>query len=470
MSEISIIIRTFNEEKWIGECLRGVLDQTIDDIKVILVDNQSTDKTVEKAKNVYPDLSVVEIDEYYPGLALNKGIRASSTPYFVCLSAHCIPVGEHWLEHLRENFDEYKNIAGVYGRQLPLESSDPIDKRDLFRTFGPEKRVQTQDTFFHNANSMVRRDIWDEYPFDEKVTNIEDQIWANRVLNEGYKLVYEPEAAVYHHHGINQGNDAERMRNVVRTMENNAVLDSDDLAADFDASPLNPSGLDIVSFIPIRQQVGSGVDSNEALIQETINAVNEAEYVDDVFLTTDVKHIADQADKRGTNDVILRPPELSEKDVEVVEVYKYTLEQLEDAGRYPDLVVTADITHPLRPTGLIDDVIVYLLRNGYDTVVPTYPEYRPSWIERDGELQQLNEMTKRLDRSPVQIGMFSLGTVMYPHVLRQEDRLASDFGVYEVENPLAMIEIRERQDLKYWEELRDVLDVLDGVDGPKSSD
>ena len=64
MSEISLIIRTYNEEKWIGECLRGVLDQTIDDIEVILVDNQSTDKTVEKAKNVYPDLTIVEIGQY----------------------------------------------------------------------------------------------------------------------------------------------------------------------------------------------------------------------------------------------------------------------------------------------------------------------------------------------------------------------------------------------------------------------
>jgi len=464
MSEISIIIRTYNEEKWIGECLRGILDQTIDDVEIILVDNFSTDKTVEKAKNVYPDLTLVEIDEYYPGRALNEGIRANSSPYFVCLSAHCIPVDEHWLEHLRKNFDEYDDIAGIYGRQVPLESSDPVDKRDLFRTFGPEKRVQTQDTFFHNANSMVRRNVWEEYPFDEKVTNIEDQIWANEVLNEDYRVVYEPKAAVYHHHGINQGNDVERTRSVVRTMENSAVLDSDDLAADFDANPLEPSGLDIVSFVPIRQQVGLGIDSNEALIRETIDAVVGAEYVNDVFLATDAEYITDYVDEWGATDAIVRPAELSEKDVEVIEVYEYTLEQIEEAGRYPDLVVTADITHPLRPTGFIDDVIRYLVKSGNDTVVPVYSEYRPSWVERDGELQRLNEATQRADRTPVQIGLFSLGTVMYPHVLRTEDRLAGDWGVYEVENPLAAIEIRDRQDLKYWEELRGVLDELNEAD------
>lgn len=458
MNEISLIIRTHNEEKWIGECLRAVRNQTIDDTEIILVDNLSTDKTVEKAKNICPGLTLVQIDDYYPGLALNKGIRASDSKFFVCLSAHCIPVDKRWLETFRQNFDEYDDIAGVYGRQVPIESSDPIDKRDLLRTFGPEKRLQTEDTFFHNANSMIRRDVWEAYPFDEEVTNIEDQIWANKVLNDGYKIVYEPEAAVYHHHGINQGNDRERTRSVVRTMENNAILDEDDPAADLDANPFDPIESDIVCLVPIRQQTDSGVDTNEALIKETIRSVADSEYIDDVFLTTDAEHVAANAAQWGASDAIIRPPELSAKDIDVIEVYNYTLEQLESGGRYPDLVVTVDITHPFRPSGFIDDIILYLVENGYDTVVPVYPEYRPSWIERDDELERLHDTPVRAEREPVQIGLFSLGTVMYPHVLRKQNRLAGDLGLYHVDNPLATIEIRERDDLKYWEELQDLPD------------
>lgn len=460
MCEISLIIRTHNEEKWIGECLRRVREQTVSDFEVILVDNLSTDKTVEKAKNICPNITLVQIDDYLPGKALNKGIRASSGDFFVCLSAHCIPVDETWLEQLRSTFDEHSNVAGVYGRQVPIESSDPIDKRDLLRTFGPEKRVQTQDTFFHNANSMIPREVWEDHPFDEDVTNIEDQIWANEVLNEGYKIVYEPEAAVYHHHGINQGNDKERMRNVVRTMENNVLLNEDDLAAGLDANPLNPNETDIVAFIPIRQQTEYGVDTNEALIRETLQATTNSEYIDDAFITTDTKHMAENASEWGASDAIIRPKELSKQDVEVVDVYKYTLEQLEDDGRYPDLVVTVDITHPFRPEGFLDNLILYLIENGHDTVVPTYPEYRPSWIERNEQLEHLNESPTRFERNPVHIGLFSLGTVMYPHVLRKKDRLAGDLGTYEVENPLATIEIRKREDLKYWERLSDLPNIL----------
>jgi len=462
MSEISIIVRTHNEEKWINECLRSIQNQTISDVEVVLVDNLSTDKTVEKAQYTHPELKFVQIDDYLPGKALNKGIRASSGKFFVCLSAHCIPVNDLWLETLRRNFDEIDRLAGVYGRQVPIESSDPIDKRDLLRTFGPEKQIQTQDTFFHNANSMIRRDVWEKHPFDDDVTNIEDQIWANEVLDEGYKIVYEPDAAVYHHHGINQGNDRQRTRSVVRTMEQNAIVDKDDLAANLNANPIDPSKMDVVSFIPIRQKNQSGVDTNEALIQETIESATRSEYIDDVFLSADSDHVATSAEEWGASGAVKRPAELSKEGVDVVEVFNYTLEQIESKGRYPDLVVTLDITHPFRPTDFLDDIIRYLIKKGHDTVVPVYPEFRPSWVENRGELHRLNEGTTRAERDSVNIGLFSLGTVMYPYILRKEDRLAGDLGIYEVENPLATIEIREREDLKYWERLKDLPDILNG--------
>lgn len=460
MPDISLIIRTHNEEKWIGECLRTVADQSLTDFEVILVDNLSTDKTVEKARHVYPELTLVQIDDYYPGLALNEGIRASDGTYIVCLSAHCIPVNDQWLTTLRRNFEEHDDIAGAYGRQVPTEASDPIDKRDLIRTFGLEKRIQTEDTFFHNANSIVRRDVWEEYPFDEEVTNIEDQIWANEVLNAGYKIVYEPDAAVYHHHGINQGNDRERTQSVVRTMENN-VIQEDELTSEFDANPLDPVELDIVCFIPLRQKTGSGVDSNETLITRTLDATKDAEYIDDTFIASDAEYVVEKSDEWDITETFLRPPELSEPNVPVVRVHEFALDRLEDEGRFPDLVVTADITHPFRPTGFLDELVEELLGNGYDSIVPTYPERRPAFLQEESGLRQINESDVRSKRKPVQISLLSLGCVTYPDNIRRGDRLSGDVGVYEIDNPLATIEIRNRDDLRYWERLRGLPDLID---------
>jgi len=457
MADLSVVIRTHNEEEWIGQCLRHVNEQIVSEVEIVLVDNLSTDKTVEKAQHVYPDLTIVQIDDYMPGLAINEGVRASEGEYFVCLSAHCIPVDEHWLENLKKNFDREDNLAGVYGRQVPVESSDPVDKRDLIRTFGPERRVQERDTFFHNANSMIRRDVWEEHPFKEDVTNIEDQIWGNEVINAGFRLVYEPEAAVYHHHGINQGNDEQRIQGVVRTMEEHVIRPDEKGVEEMNGNPLDPAELDVISFVPIRQQTDFGVDFDESLIRRTLDAANDAEYIDDVVVLTDSDHVTDHAEEWNVEIPFLRPPELSDRGTEVAEVFQFGIERLEDDGWFPDLVLPIEITHPFRPPGLLDELITKLLREGHDTVVASFPEYRPCWIDEEGELKRVNQdTTLRIDRDPVQVGLPSLGCVTYPRYVRDAQRIGGDVGVYEVEEPLAMVEIRQRDELRHWQKLRDI--------------
>ena len=178
---LSIIIRSYNEERWIGACLEGVFNQTLKDFEVVLVDNCSTGShrgqgaALRSADRVDPRLSAGKGPQ--PG---NPRIRGE---YIVCLSAHCIPVDENWLANLHRNFSD-QSVAGVYGRQEPMSFTSDSDKRDLLTVFGLDHKVQIKDSFFHNANSMVRRDIWEQIPFDENTTNIEDRLWAQAVLKE----------------------------------------------------------------------------------------------------------------------------------------------------------------------------------------------------------------------------------------------------------------------------------------------
>ena len=73
---VSIIIRTKDEERWITPCLKGVYSQDYKDFEVIIVDNESTDKTIEKATQFNID-EILTCKNYKPGFALNMGIRAS---------------------------------------------------------------------------------------------------------------------------------------------------------------------------------------------------------------------------------------------------------------------------------------------------------------------------------------------------------------------------------------------------------
>lgn len=215
--KVSIIIRSKNEEKWIGLCLSMLFRQTYENFEVILVDNDSSDKTIQKAKQ-WP-IKLIKIKKFLPGDAINKGIEASNGEIIVCLSAHCIPKDKHWLSSLIKPLNN-KKVAGVYGKQVPLSSSSAMNKRDLYIVFGNEKRIQKKDTFFHNANSAFMRSTWKKFPFNSELTNIEDRIWGQEVINAGLNIVYEPKSCVYHHHGIHQDANEDRARKIVKIMEN----------------------------------------------------------------------------------------------------------------------------------------------------------------------------------------------------------------------------------------------------------
>jgi GT2 family glycosyltransferase len=156
--------------------LRAVnFQETLYQVEIILVDNDSEDATIERASAIAGDIKIVSIKKYVPGAALNLGVSLASGEFVVCVSAHCIPSNKFWLDNLVKPLQNDPSVACVYGRQLPLESSSPQDKRDLWLTFGLDDRIQLKDPFIHNANAAYRQADLVSYPFSEKMTNIEDR-------------------------------------------------------------------------------------------------------------------------------------------------------------------------------------------------------------------------------------------------------------------------------------------------------
>ena len=200
---VNIIVRTFNEEDWIRSCLTKILAQSYHNKVVTVVDSGSTDATKRIVKE-FNNVSLVEIIDFLPGKAINAGIQAQLSSYVMILSAHCLIKDTNCISLYVDFLEENVNVAGVYGRQLPLKYTHSDDARDLMLTFGNELRIQKKDSFFHNANSMLRTSVINEIPIDNIVKHIEDRLWAGQVIKGGYHVAYLPEAEVYHHHGLHQ--------------------------------------------------------------------------------------------------------------------------------------------------------------------------------------------------------------------------------------------------------------------------
>ncbi|MDR4508753.1 MAG: glycosyltransferase [Candidatus Brocadiaceae bacterium] len=439
---VSIIIRTKNEERWITACLSGIFNQDYKDFEVIIVDNRSTDKTVEKAKN-FTIAEVLTCDDYLPGKALNIGVRKAKGEYIACISGHCIPVDSKWLNNLLDNFKR-SEIGGVYGRQEPMEFTSDADKRDLALVFGLDRKVQRKDSFFHNANSMFRKRLWEEIPFDEEVTNIEDRVWAKMVLEKGYEIIYEPKASVYHYHGIHQNGNVERCTNVVRILES--------LHANYSYKSIEIENLNTIGIIPIRGPIQ--YLNGKPLLLYTLERARESKYLKRIIVSTDNKETARIAEQFGAEVPFIRDLHFSEEHVSLAQVLSYSLEKIEGLKIFPDLVVSLEATFPFRPKGLIDEMILQLTQNGLDSVIVAKRENKAIWKERDNKIVQLDEgLTPRQFKDPTFIELKGICCVTHPEFLREGSLFGERIGIYEVSNPCSPIEVREKEDFAMAEKL-----------------
>jgi rhamnosyltransferase len=441
MPEVSIIIRTKNEERWISHCIAMLYNQKFKDFEIILVDNASTDYTVEVAKR-YPIDRVINIDKFLPGDALNAGIRISSGRFIVCLSAHCVPKTTDWLSTLLANFTDDPSLAGVYGRQLPVSYTDPIDKRDLLIIFGQDRRVQVKDYFFHNANSMLRRDVWEKFPFDDTVTNIEDRVWGKAVISAGYHIVYDPEAEVYHHHGLHQGNKPSRVSGVVSIIEKT----DHDVINDLPAS-LKPENVNVVAVLPVMGMVEPDTKAH-ALLAKSIAELKRAKYVNKIFLATIDSKLAEffgvlWVDRRAIpNADSLGMDQFLQKCLEVIEL----------VGDYPAALLYVNYDYLNRPENIFDELIFDAQYKGCDTVFPGYLDYGHYWLKNaDDDYQQTDSsLQKRSKRQPIYRALYGLGCLSSSAIVHTGKIIGGKIGILPIDDFKSTLRLRDFETISNW--------------------
>lgn len=218
MNRYTVVIRCKDEARWLPDLRKGLELQSVRPTAIIFVDSGSTDGSIELAESFGWSLVKYPKNESFNySKSLNIGLDHCETEYALLLSAHCLLASVHSVAILLSTAARH-GAAGVFGRQLPTSQSHPIDVRDLLTVFGREEIVYSQHPFFHNAFSLVRKDIWLRHRFDEQINGIEDRFWAKSVAAEGHKIVYEPSASVYHEHGLNQSSCEIRASRVVEAL------------------------------------------------------------------------------------------------------------------------------------------------------------------------------------------------------------------------------------------------------------
>lgn len=209
--ETSVIIRTRNEARWIGECLKRLTQQTYQDFEIILIDSGSDDETLEIAQQFSIRLFQIKPSEFTYPRALNFGCRmAYGNKYFCILSGHSLPSSRTWLQDGIRDFS-HNAICGVYGPVFALPDASIWEKiifnkmANLLRHKFIHRRIIRKAGMgvLGNTNALIRRDLWEQHHFDEfYAAGGEDGAWAAYWLAHGYVAMRDFKFGVYHSHGL----------------------------------------------------------------------------------------------------------------------------------------------------------------------------------------------------------------------------------------------------------------------------
>lgn len=215
MVGISIILLVKNGQAFLEEVLQGVFSQKIkDEFEVIAVDSGSTDRSKEILSRFPVRLKEILPETFNHGETRNLGASLARGGYLVFLTQDAVPINDVWLEHLVEPLREDLSVAGSFSSQRPRPDCPLMERRQILQTeltSGKTRRVNVaignsayeSDPYpliwFSNTGSCIRKETWEKFPF-RRVEFAEDQDWAKRVLEAGYKTVYVPEAILIHSH------------------------------------------------------------------------------------------------------------------------------------------------------------------------------------------------------------------------------------------------------------------------------
>ncbi len=199
---ISLVVRTLNEARYLGELLAAVGTQRLcdgDTVEVVLVDSGSSDGTVEIAGRHGCVITAIRREDFSFGRSLNLGCQTARGDVLVFVSGHCVPTADNWLARLCAPIAD--GVADyTYGRQIGGATSRYSEGRIFAKYFPQVSRLPQQGYFCNNANSALSRAAWQTHRFDEELTGLEDMDLAKRLCAAGGRVGYVAEACVYHHH------------------------------------------------------------------------------------------------------------------------------------------------------------------------------------------------------------------------------------------------------------------------------
>lgn len=201
---ISVIVPVRNGHNTLPACLDALRAQTLssDNYEVIVVDDGSTDDTAKLACR--DGVTVDSIPPSGPATARNRGAQIAKGDLLLFTDADCIPALD-WVERLSSIFAQ-PDVMGAKGVYRTREQGfvPRFVQLEYLSKYDHMARLPSID-FIDTYSAAYRRDVFlTNGGFDTSfpTASVEDQEFSFRLARKGYKLIFVPDAIVYHRHDL----------------------------------------------------------------------------------------------------------------------------------------------------------------------------------------------------------------------------------------------------------------------------
>ncbi|HHQ2324142.1 glycosyltransferase family 2 protein [Providencia rettgeri] len=219
--KFSVIIPLYNKEFYIKKTIQSVLSQSFQDFEIIIVDDGSTDNSVDEARKIIDSrISIIKQKNNGVSSARNNGIKHATGDFLIFLDADDIFLS-HAFEHFAQLIDTYKENYFFCTNYYRVSNSGKSEAINVNKILGPDFQHAVIDNFFYIASFhpgsfpccvstfCINRKLLIEkkITFPEGVTHTED-IYFCSLLALNFKPVFSKEC-IYEYHINTIGNSRE---------------------------------------------------------------------------------------------------------------------------------------------------------------------------------------------------------------------------------------------------------------------
>ena len=388
--KVTVYITCHNYGKFVEEAIDSVYSQLFDDWELLIIDDGSEDDSWEiieqKSSQLLGKVRIFK-NEQAKGLPFcaNLAIKEARGKYLVRLDADDI-FDESALLTMSVYLDNNQDVALVYPNYIL------VDEYGVFIAVEQRKKVGTEaklmDLTAHGACTMVRKRVLKAvggYSLEHRAQDGHD-LWY-KIINR-YKIgnINTP-LFQYRQHGSSLTKNIDRVLQARRKIKRRA-----------NENHVGEVGVRVVCVIPARN---NGFDmpgiclekiAGKPLIEYTIEAALECSSISHILLTSDDQKVLDHCEKYQDILKNLRPLNLSQKQIRMIEVMNEANHQLEKKyNLFADVFVMMNVHAPLVKSGNIEEAIDTLLLYDIDSVTSVYEDYELHFTHGEFGLQPLNK-------------------------------------------------------------------------------